>query len=249
MTILEHIKKEYRNVMEKPAKERLEYFWEYYKWYAIVTVLVIVAIVQGIVGVITSKETVFSGIMINAKIAVADEAFLQDFYQRNGIDPKTQEAAIFTDITMTDDPSDHNTTTFQRIMAGISVQETDFIVGPPEPFKFCAYNSNRLFKDLREYLDEETLEKLEGKIYYVDGAILDMLNAPVGTNININSLKYPDPKKPELMEKPIPVAIDVSDRTVLQDAYYRNEPVLYLGMVANTPRPTLVIDLIKYLFP
>ena len=250
MTILEYIKKEYRNVMEKPPKERLEYFWEYYKWHAIVTFLILVAIVQGIVGIATNKDTVFSGIMLNAKIAVDDEAFLQGFYDRTGIDPKKQEAAFFADITMTDDPSDHNTTTFQRIMAGISVKDTDFIIGPSEPFKFCAYNSNRIFTDLREYLDAETLEKFaaEDRIYYVEGTILDLLNAPIGTSINVNTLTYPDPKKPELMENPIPVAIEITDRTALQNAYYRNEPVLYFGMVANTQRKELVIDFLAYLF-
>jgi len=249
MTILEHIKKEFNDMKGKPPKEFLAYFWEYYKWPILSVLLVIVLCVQGVIGLLNRKDIVFSGLMLNAKLGVNDEVFLQDFYELTGIDPETEEAGFYTDIVLTEDPSDRNRDAFQRIMAGISVKDTDFIIGPPQAFRYCAYNSNNIFRDLRTFLDEDLLAKYEDRIYYIDMAIIDMLNAPVGQHINTNNIVYPDPLKPEKMEKPVPIAIAVTDCEHLQYAYYLNKPVLYLGMISNTTRQELVIQLFDYLLP
>lgn len=249
MTILEHIKKEFAGMKGKPPKEFLAYCWEYYKWPILSVLLVIVLCVQGIIGLKNHREVVFSGLMLNAKLGVNDEVFLQDFYELTGIDPEKEMAGFYTDIVLTDEPSDHNFEAFQRIMAGISVKDTDFIIGPAAPFRFCAYNSNNLLRDLRTYLDEDLLAQYEDQIYYIDMAIIELLNAPVGEHINTNAIVYPDPHKPEKMEKPVPVAIAVTDCKHLQHAYYLNKPVLYLGMVANTTRQEMVVQLFDYLLP
>ena len=88
MTIIESIKNNYRKVMERPKKERWEYFWEYFKWHAIIVLLLLAVLIQGIVGLVNRKETVFTGYLLNCSIAADDEAFLQGFYDYAGIDSK-----------------------------------------------------------------------------------------------------------------------------------------------------------------
>ena len=101
---------------------------------------------------------------------------------------------------------------------------------------------------MREFLDKDTLAKFSDRLYYIDGAVLQTLSAPVGETVDTN-INYPDPTKPEAMKDPIPVDIDVSDRKDFQEAYYFPGTTLYLGVVANTPRPELTTEFITYLFP
>lgn len=248
MTIFEHIKKQHESMKDKPRKERWAYFWDYYKWHTLIIFLVVAFLIQGIVGIFTRKEIVFSGVLLNCIIDVKDDTFLEGFYEHAGIDGKKQEAAFYTDVTMTGDNGKSDNTAFQRIMAGIANKDTDFVVGQTKNFQSCAYSTSRIFIDLRNVLDSDTLEKLADRLYYIDSAVIDKLSVPKG-QIQEQDIQIPDPKKPELMEQPIPVGIDISDRTNFQEAYYFPNTTLYLGIVANMPRPELTKSFISYLFP
>ena len=248
MTIFEHIKKQHENIKSKPKEERWSYFWDYYKWHTLAVILAIAILIQGVVSIVNKKEIVFSGILLNCMLNIDDDAFLEGFYDHAGIDGKKQEAAFYTDILLTDKNTKTDVTSFQRIMAGIATKETDLIVGQKENFQLCAYNTSRMLKDLRTFLDADTLTQFADRLYYIDGAVLEKLSAPVG-ELQDPNIKIPDPTKPEAMEDPIPVGIDVSDRKDFQSAYYFPDTTLYLGVITNTTRPELTKDFISYLFP
>lgn len=249
MKFFAKIKQGFQEIRQLPKEERWSYFWDYYKWHTVVTLLVIVLLVQGILGMVNQKDTVFSGFVLNAKIGVEDEAFLEGFYDLTGIDSKTQQAAFYTDLILTGENRKNDITTIQRIMASISIQDGDLIISTGNGFHVCAYNTSRIFCDLRDFLDAETLEKLSDRLYYIDGAVQDELDKPVGEFVDPYAIEYPDPRKPETMKNPIPVGIDVSDRKELMDAYYLKDSTAYLGIMVNTPRPELCRQLIEYLFP
>ena len=104
-------------------------------------------------------------------------------------------------------------------------------------------------KDLREFLDAETLAKVSDRLYYADYAIIEQINAPVGEQVEPSVLAYPkDPKDPSTMQKPVPVGIDVSDRKDFQNSYYLPDKTVYLGVVSNTIRPELAHKFVEYLF-
>ena len=247
MKILEHIKNAHANIKNQPKETRWQYFWDYYKWHLIAAVLAIALIIQGVVSFTNKKDIVFSGVLLNCKIGVNDEAFLGDFYDYAGIDHATQEAAFYSDLTLKDGSSKSDVNTFQRIMAGIATQEFDFVVGQEDAFRLCAYSTSNLFMDLRNFLDQAMLEKLSGQLYYIDGAFLEKLNAPLGESVDLSLTNAPDPTKPEAMEDPIPVGIDISSYEAFQSAYYFPDTVSYLGVVSNVPRPELMKQFIQFL--
>lgn len=247
MTIIEHIKKAHESMKNQPKEARWQYFWDYYKWHVVAVVLVIALFIQGIVSFTNKKDVVFSGILLNCKLNIDDEAFLKDFYDYAGIDAETQEAAFYTDLMLTDQSTKSDVNAIQRIMAGIATKELDFVVGQTTSFRLCAYNTSKLFIDLRNFLDQATLEKFADRFYYIDGDFLEKLSAPVGEMVDLSLENAPDPTKPELMKDPIPVGIDISDREAFQAAYYLPDTVLYLGVVANAPRPELMQQFIEFL--
>lgn len=249
MKLIENLKTSWKTIMEQPKEERFSYFWDYYKWPAIIAVVLVIALISTVFSVINRKETVFTGYILNSTATAKDEEFLQAFFDYAGLDSETQEAAIYTDMYLHAGQSQKNAEVFQRIMAGIAINDADFIVGQAEPFRMCAYNTSRIFADLRNFLDAETLEKYADRLYYIDGAIVEKLSAPVGESVNTAGLIYPNPGKPENMEDPIPVGIAVGDREGLRASYYYSpDTVLYIGVIVNTQRPELMKQFIEYIF-
>lgn len=248
MKFIDHIKEDYQKVKDKPRKEQLEFFWDYYKIPVICILLAAVLIVQGIVSATNQKQVVFSGFAINCKISLNEDPFWDGFYETAGINGKEQTAACYSDVQIMPGQTQLNINTVQRIIAGCSIQDVDFIVGDPYAFQTCAYTSQRLFVDLREFLDPDTLAKHADKLYYIDDAIIDLLNAPVGEQVEPNALNYPkDPKDPETMITPIPVGIDVSNREDLQKAYYMDDTTIFVGAIRSSARPELTKQFLEYL--
>lgn len=247
MTILEHIKKAHENVKNQPKEARWQYFWDYYKWHLIAVVLVIALLIQGTLALVNKKDVAFSGILLNCKLGVDDEALWEEFFDYASIDGNTQEAAIYSDLMLNDGSTKSEVNTFQRIVAGIATQDIDFVVGQDASFRLCAYSTSKLFMDLRSFLDQATLDKLADRLYYIDGAFLEKLSAPVGEYVDLSLNGAPDPTKPELMEDPIPVGIDLSGFEAFQSAYYLPNTVSYLGVVVNVPRPELMRQFIEFL--
>lgn len=248
MKFIDRIKEDWQKVKDKPRKEQWEFFWDYYKIPAICILLAVVLVVQGIFSATNKKEIVFSGFAFNCKISISEDPFWDGFYEAAGIDGKTQTAACYSDVQIVPGQTQLNNNTIQRVIAGCSVQDVDFIIGDPYSFQVCAYTSQQLFMDLRKILDEETLEKHADRLYYMDGAIIDLLNSPVGEQVEPNALEYPkNPKDPTTMKNPIPVGIDVSRREDIQKAYYLEDTTIYVGAVRSTARPELTKQFIEYL--
>ncbi len=247
MTIFEHIKKFHANIKNQPKEERWQYIWDYYKWHLIAVVLVIALLIQGAVSFANTKNVVISVVFLNCNIGIKDEAFLDGFYDYAGIDPATQEVGFYSDLILKDGSNKSDVSTFQRIMASVATRDVDFLVGQDASFRMCACNTSRIFTDLRSFLDADTLTQLADRLYYIDGAFIEKLNAPVGESVDLSLTNAPDPTKPELMEDPIPVGIDISDRVAFQKAYYFPDTTLYLGVFSTTDHPELTKAFINYL--
>ena len=252
MTIVESIKDQWQQMQEKPKKERWAYIWDYYKWHIVIFLLVIVLLVQGVIALVNHKDAVFTGFVLNCSVSGKSDDFIQGFYEYAGINTDKEEAAIYTDMYLRDGQSKKNAEVFHRIMAGVAIQDADFIVGQPDTFQPCAYHTSKIMVDLREFLDAETLEKYADRLYYIDGAVLEQLDKPVGEAVG--QVIYPNPRKPEIMDDPIPVGIDISDRAAIRDAYYFttedtvDDTVVYIGIIANTARPELTRQFLDYIF-
>ena len=248
MKFIKRIKEDWQKVKDMPTKEKWEFFWDYYKIHASCILLVIVLIAQLVSSVSKQKEIVFSGFCVNSKISIKEDPFWNGFYESANIDGNIQTAACYSDMQIVPGQTQLNNNTIQRIIAGCAVQDVDFIAGDPYAFQMCAYTSQKLFVDLREFLDEDTLKKHADRLYYIDESIIDLLNAPVGEQVEPNALEYPkDPKNPSTMENPVPVGIDVSDREDLQKAYYLDDTTIYVGATRSSARPELTKQFLEYL--
>lgn len=247
MKVKEYIQREWARIQEQPPKQRWEYFWEYYKWPLIGVVLAIVLLIYGTVSLFTAKETALSGVALNSRFGAGAAAFWVDYFDYVGMDSAEFEASVYTDISLVSGQNQNNAASIQRIMAGITIQDTDFITGSPTAFRLCAYSTGGMLADLRDFLSEDALAKLAGRIFYIDRAVLEEINKPVGEQVEPELLQYPDPLKPETMKDPVPVGIDISSCKAFAEGYYLPGTTVYWGIVPNTPRAELTLQMLDCL--
>ena len=98
MKLIESLKTSRDKIMAQPKGERFSYFWDYYKWPAIIAVVLVIALIQTTIMIVNRKETVFTAYILNTTATTKDEEFLQGFFDYAGLDSDTQEAAIYTDM-------------------------------------------------------------------------------------------------------------------------------------------------------
>ena len=247
MTIKEYYRRAYKEMRGKPPKEKWEYFWEYFKWQFLIGLLVLAMLIQGVFTIINHKETAFSGVFISALYDAEAQGFLQDYNEYTGLDTTKREALFYTNFLIRADNSKADSDNLYGIFAKIVSNEIDFIVGQPEPFAMCAYHTSVLVGDLRDFMDEETLSRYADRLYYIDGAIRKKLETALGDERP--TLKdIPDPHKPELMEDPIPVGIDISDSKMFNGRIYKADAKTYISIVSNTKRPDKFMEFLDFLW-
>ena len=129
-------------------------------------------------------------------------------------------------------------------MSYAAAGELDFITGDLGSMVGLAYQG--YFVDLSEVLGEDQYESYSPYFLYIDQAVLESINTQT-TETNENTPEIPDCTKPEDMEHPVPVLIDMSQSDTLQDVYCHAFDNLVFGMVANSPHPENTLRYMDYL--
>ena len=242
MKMSEYVKSEKEKIKDKPFKERLAYFWDYYKWYVLIGVIVLFLIGQTVSTVLEKKDAVLSGLLIDGIAPLETPAVIQTFYEANGIDPTKEEVELNTGVSLDSELPNVVANSYQMIHARVGAEDVDFIIGYEYAVQRLGYDPSRMFADLRTVLSADTLASLEGKLYYIDGDVLAQIKAAP-----TEAIPLPDPKKPEEMVDPIPVAVDISANANFTSLYYAADKAVYIAVVTNAPHKALAARLVELL--
>jgi len=250
MPLMDEFREERERIKNADLKTKLNYFWEYYKLHTIAVISCVAFLSLLIYSMVTSKDYAFFAAMVNS-VAVSEEdiaAFKENYVNYAEIDLKEYEVQIDSSLISTDNPkSQLEMNASQKLMAYTSVGQVDVIVSGEDAFPYHASQGN--FYDLREILTPEQLAKYEPYFYYVDQVVLDARNEmPTTGDFTTAYPDMPDPRKPEEMEQPIPVALFVTDRTALTETYFFEGDYVAVGVVANSSHLENAIKFIDFLF-
>lgn len=147
-------------------KQRLEYLWMYYKEYAYLVSLVLVAVVLTVTIIINrSKNTLVSGMMINISVDPLGMSYMKEEYQ-NDIAPGDKWNIVELDYTNFGDMEDlefgeHSFYASQILLARVSGQMLDYII--MDKFAMEYYIAQDVYLDLREFFTPEELADLEAQ--------------------------------------------------------------------------------------
>lgn len=233
-------------------KMKFLYFLDYYKWHVVVILCVIGFVASYIYGIVTAKEAVLHGSLVNffTSMDYKDELAV-GFAEYAGIDTEEYDVIIDSSLQINKDSIDENTVAAtQKLSVMIAAGDMDFLAC--DESTFAIYGSPDYFHDLRDVLTEEELAKYADYIYYVDldvirekEAILDSYDSTVIDN-------YQEPEydhlAPEEMGDPMPIAICIENSPILQEYFYYYQGSIPLGIVVNSTKTDNTKLFIEYLF-
>lgn len=259
MAMNDEIREQWEKVRAQGWKAQLQWII-HYDWYIILIVL-FVAFLAGmtIYESVTNLPYVFGVIFINADLADDQDSLLEEgFAEYADIDLTEGQLLIdlSTSLTIGDTSTYYDYTYQSSIMAKTAAEQLDAWVS--DAWTFQHYLLNEEFADLRQVLDEETLERYSEYIYYADMAVLTaddeeeeeedevyLTEEEARSSIAVDVFELPDP---ETMEDPVPFGIVVNDAAFIAQTHNYDDIVCVFGVVdAGLNHDTAALFL-EYLF-
>lgn len=246
MAVMDEFKEERENLKNQPLKKKLSYFWTYYKWYVLGGLLAIIAIAATVRGFLTRTEDALYGIVVNGYASDNEEAFFNSFADYAGIDTDEYSVSLNSTLRMYDRIDESTLSASQFIMVYTSAGDLDIAVMDNAPFTKYAYSG--IYLDLSTLLDSKLYASLSDRMYYMDNAVYRQIEELEANGQSSADVVLPDPFKPEDMQEPVPVGIDLTGCSRFMDTYYYESGTAYLGIVGNSRHMDTAVKFIEYLF-
>lgn len=196
-------------IKHAPLKKRLEYFWDYYKLPTICVLIAVICLISILSNILTRKEEVLNGIMLNRfwmqEEYIESEDFVNSYLEYRGFDPSDFEMSLNSNLTysVSGEPSvlevDINVPQVIAVQAAAGI--LDYMIA--DAATVLAFDNMECFVDLRDFF---TREELEG---YKENLIFSG------------------------RDKTIPIAIDVTDSECLSEIYAVQHEKLAIGLFVN----------------
>lgn len=216
------------NIKEKishlSTKEKIEYFWEYYKLHAIAVIFAITAVSYSIYVVNTKTEDISHGLLINSSCFITPDIISDDYLEYANItDPKK---SITVDSTLYLNLDEHDMGSMEatvKINALVPAMEIDYMIAPKEIIEH--YSSKDFFLSLEDVLSVEDYEYLTDQILFLDFTEEDTY-----------------------YQGETPMAINVADSPKLAEWEAYTDQEVYIAFVANSQRLDGAVDFLNYLY-
>lgn len=232
-------------------KEKAEYIWDYYKIPIIVILVLIYLIINIVHSQLTAKDYVLQGLFLNTLTEAEAVQELEDgFLEAYPIDQDKEDVFLDTSIYYLPDSDQASLDTSYQAIQVLSVRvaagEIDSMAAETEILTDFAYDG--YFSDLSEVLSDEQYRKYEPYFLYYDKAVMEELSDVDYTLEEADAVILPDPAKPELMEEPVPVMIDITECEKLSLLYPNSAKNYAFALIVNGPHTEKALELLEYLF-
>lgn len=268
-SVIEEIREQQKKAFATMTpKEKLAYFWDYYKIHTIAVIAVIAFVIAFVNSYRSSKTTAFYAVLLNADTygdnAAAASAWNEEFMEYAGIDPEAYQVNIDTSVSLSAGGGDqYEVANRQKMMAMMHAGDIHAIVADTETFE--GYARLEYFYDLNAAFSEEELAPYADLLYYTDGAAFD---AETGDTLEemeaaqeaVYSMVI-DHSDPSSMEKPVAVGIRIPQTgNRLGDSGYYNyiserdytfqgyPSEVVIGIPLSVEDPEITLQFLDYLF-
>lgn len=240
VTIKERRKLEFSKISDQSVEKRFKYLWYYYKWHAIICIVLFVAIIGYFNAIINEPETVLNGLLLNSysysrydTLERQVNKLVNTYFEQENITESQMQINLDTSRVYYVDGEDdsYNYDTLQLMLACTAAESLDFVTGDAVALIDLAYM--QFFANLEDHLPEELMQKHNSDILYIDMAVVRQRERSLNNNIDDSSIIYPDATKPELMEEPVPVLICINGSVQLRDIYGPNFESIFFAFTSD----------------
>lgn len=240
MTSTEAMIYQLKNLKGKPLKVKLEHIFTYFWLPILLTVVTLFCIVSYVVHVATMKDNALTVTCINAlSDPEKTDAYALELARELEVDLEDYYVRIATEVTMSDKDMLTSYESAQMLAAQVASGDVDVLASDTDTL--VRYFYQEFLEDLTLLYSEEQLEAWEDRLLYMDLAFLEVVREAME-----GIPAYPDPTKPERMEKPIPVALLLpEDAEFTGLCFPHRKSNVALGIVVNSkniPNATAFVD-------
>lgn len=217
-SIWDEVREQQRKLKGRPFKEKLAYFWEYYKIHTLVILCVLFFGGNLIYTIATAKDPALEVAFVNTYLPdnTDTDALSDAFLAYAGIDSKDLEAVFQTDMTINYERVDEMSyANIQKIMANIAGSALDVIVCDRTYLESVAQEG--MFANLEDVFPKDLLERYADRLIYMD--------------------------LPEDDAGEVPVAIDVVDSPLLWEGH----ETACFTVIINTTRPDTAVQFFRFM--
>ncbi|MCM1046252.1 MAG: hypothetical protein NC417_12155 [Candidatus Gastranaerophilales bacterium] len=247
MAVMDEFKEERASIKNGSLKQKLSYFWDYYKWHTIGVIAVICFVGSLVYDIATHKDDAFYAAVLNSAGYADNDSFSSEFMEYAGIDPHTKKVTFDTSLQISFTTIDDYTMgSIEKLSAYLAAAQLDVIIAGDEIF--AHYANEETFLDLRNILTPEQIAAYEPYFYYVDAPVVAQV-MEAARNMDTSSVKLPDPSRPDLMEDPIPVGIYIDHIDRFSSSYYVSDgDRTAMGFLLNSQHLDTALTFLEYLF-
>lgn len=274
MSSQESVIEEIREVQKKAFatmsfKEKLAYFWDYYKLHTIAVIAVTVFVISFIVSYRSNRPYAFYAILMNANTSAGigtddiSVTWAQEFLEYAEIDPENYQVYIDTSVSMSNESgSQYDVASRQKMAAMMQIGDIHAIVADTEAFESYAGLEN--FYVLTDIFSEEELAPYTDLLYYTDAAAFDTDTGNTLEEMEAAQAetyaKNIDHSDPSVMEKPVAVGIRIpkTGNKIADAGYYTyldendytfqgHPSEVVIGIPLSVENPKLALQFINYL--
>lgn len=255
MPVMDDIKKETSKMKDKSFKEKLAYFWGYYKFHTLAAVALLIMVIWFIHDIVTRNENAFYALLVNAGGYNMEDDAGNEFAESAGIDLKQYDIKIDTSVVY--DPEVFSQDSYygaMKLSALLAAGEVDTFVSRENVFTNYALDES--FFQLDEVMTAEQIAAYEGDIYYIDQADIDAketeevtISETAEVPAYVSAAYTEDHRDPSQMENPIAVGIylNVEDIPFFMDNNcFLSGEVVY-GFMCNGAHTDQAVKFLSYL--
>ena len=221
--------------------QKIRYIWDYYKLPIVVLCILLYILGYSLYGHFTHKEKILYTALVNVSASDSlTEQLSTGFLDSLDQDTSKTTMQLYTGLYLTDDETNpyHEYTYASRmkILASIDGKQLDVVLMNKEAFD--AFSQNGYLCDLEELLSSEDVDLYNRlKPHLVTNTVILEDNS---TDLQLDpSITY------QAVTEEHPFGLDLSQTSMISDAGFSD--IVYLGIIANSPRTEEAIDYDRYL--
>lgn len=258
--VADEIRQQKLKAKDMSLKGKLDYYWYYYKipFFAVVGVLLLLFFI--IRDVVTIKDYNFYALMLNSS-NLNGTAIGESFAEYASLDTEKYDCYIDTDFTVSlQESSQYDMASYMKLIAQSATSDFDAMV--MDASMFYKLTNSEMFTDLREVMTEEELASYEGRIFYVDQALIDAADetdydyeeSQAETNALANATEkeiaalVEEHKRPETMDDPIPVGILIDDSPFIKETGCYDGQIAIYAVSATSTRKETALQFLSYIY-
>ena len=224
-------------------------FMKAYKWHVVIWIIGLIVLGNFIYKKVTAPTYLLNGVLLGA--AGGEDAattLATDFAELVGYGDTVYAVNLDTEysyIPGSEENAENNYKATEKIVSQVENESLDFVAGPLDSMTDIGHNA--MFVELTTYLSPDQLKLVEPYLLYVDNAVIEELDEAFENKEDTSKIKLPDPRKPEEMEEPVAVMIDMSSCEEFATIYADSGKTIALGLITSAPNEDMLIKFIDYL--